>query len=119
MKIDMQMKIMEQVEENMKLMNKQFNDEGNQIKKKEEEINNIVKKQDSNLNERLAKRKKKLRKKSADLKQKQMVEVEEPPPIPKEQLIQLKNIIRQTYERFTRLTMNKSKRGTQSRNVEN
>ena len=43
--------------------------------------------QDNALNERLARRKKKLRKKSVDLKDKEVIEVEAPPPIAKEVLL--------------------------------
>lgn len=114
MKIEMQMKIMEEVEQNMMQMKKDFNKEGENRKKKEEEITNIMQKQDVALNERLAKRKKKLRKKSVDLKEKEVIEVEPPPPIPKAELLAMKKEVSQTYERFTRLTMNKTKRATQS-----
>lgn len=49
MKIEMQMKIMQEVEENMRKMNKEFKNEGAQRKKKEEQINNIMEKQDNAL----------------------------------------------------------------------
>lgn len=114
MKIEMQMKIMEEVELNMRKMKKDMNNEGEQRKKKEEEINNMVQKQDNALNERLARRKKKLRKKSVELKDVEVIEVEAPPPIAKEALLNMKKEVSQTYERFTRLTMNKTKRGTQT-----
>ena len=42
MKIEMQMKIMEEVEENMVKMKKDFKNEGEQRKKKEQQINSIV-----------------------------------------------------------------------------
>ena len=104
MKIDMQMKIMEEVESNLKKIKKDYKKEGEQRKKKQEEINSIVQQQDNVLNERLARRKKKLRKKSADLKAKEIVELEAAPPIAKAELLQMKIILTQTYERFTRLT---------------
>ena len=50
MKIEMQMKIMEEVQSNMKKMKKDLSKEGEQRKKKEEEINSIVQKQDNVLN---------------------------------------------------------------------
>ena len=96
MKIEMQMKIMEEVEENMKKMKKDFKNEGQQRKKQNQEINIIVQKQDNTLNQRLARRKKRLRKKSADLKEKEVIEVETPP-IPKAQLIEMKQIVKETY----------------------
>lgn len=74
----------------------------------------MVQKQDNALNERLAKRKKNLRKKSVELKDVQVIEVEPAPPIAKAELLAMKKEVSQTYERFTRLTMNKTKRGTQS-----
>ena len=75
MKIEMQMKIMEEVEVNMKKMKNDFLKEGETRKRKEDEINSIMQKQDNALNERLARRKKKLRKRSAELKEKELVEV--------------------------------------------
>ena len=69
----MQMKIMEEVESNMKQMRNEFNKEGEQRKKKNEEISSIVQKQDNSLNERLARRKKKLRKKSVDLRHQEVI----------------------------------------------
>lgn len=72
-------------------------------------------KQDENLNERLANRKKKKRRKSDDIKEEEKDKDYIVPP-PKEHLILVQKELNQTYERFTRLTMNKTKRGTQNGN---
>ena len=93
----MQMKIMEEVESNMKQLKQEF-----QEKQKSSHINDLVSKQDQDLNERRAKRRKNKRKKSADMKQ--VVVVEEAPIILKEDLMAVQAEINQTYERFTRLT---------------
>ena len=50
MKIEMQVKIMEEVEQNMIQMKKEMNRDGEKQKKKEQEINSIVQKQDNDLN---------------------------------------------------------------------
>lgn len=74
MKIEMQVQIMEEVEQNMvKMKQELMNQEKNNSKAKE--INKIVEKQDMALNERLAKRRNKLRKKSVDNKDKQIIEL--------------------------------------------
>lgn len=76
---------------------------------KEEKINKIVSEQDQLLLERRAKRKNKNRKKSANFNEKEIVDVETPPPIPLQELKEVQKIIQLTYERFTRLTQNKMK----------
>ena len=76
---------------------------------KEEKINKIVSEQDQLLLERRAKRKNKNRKKSANFNEKEVVDVENPPPIPLQELKEVQKIIQLTYERFTRLTQNKMK----------
>ncbi len=53
-----------------------------------------------------------------DLKDKEVVVVEAPPPIAKAELIQMKKEVSQTYERFTRLTMSKTKRGSIGAKIE-
>ena len=50
MKIEMQMKIMEEVENNMRQLHKDFSKEGEKQKKKDEKISNMVQKQDASLN---------------------------------------------------------------------
>ena len=50
MKIEMQMKIMEEVENNMKKLHKDFSQKAEIQKKKDEKINNVVQKQDAALN---------------------------------------------------------------------
>lgn len=106
MKIEMQLKIMKEVEENMNTLREDYQKE---TKMKEEKINKIVSEQDQLLLERRAKRKNKNRKKSANLNEKEVVDVETPPPIPLQELKEVQKIIQLTYERFTRLTQNKMK----------
>lgn len=106
MKIEMQLKIMKAVEENMNTLREDYQKE---TKMKEEKINKIVSEQDQLLLERRAKRKNKNRKKSANLNEKEVVDVETPPPIPLQELKEVQKIIQLTYERFTRLTQNKMK----------
>lgn len=106
MKIEMQLKIMKEVEENMNTLREDYQ---KQTKMKEEKINKIVSEQDQLLLERRAKRKNKNRKKSANFNEKEVVDVETPPPIPLQELKEVQKIIQLTYERFTRLTQNKMK----------
>ena len=71
----MQVQIMEEMEDNMQKMKKEFMNAGEANNKKMKQIDRIVQKQDMALNKRLAKRKKKLRKKSVDIKDKEFIQI--------------------------------------------
>jgi hypothetical protein len=75
MKIELQLKIMEEVESNMTKFRHDLSKGKERSEEKEKQIHKIVHQQDENLNQRLAKRKKRLRKKSADLTEKEVVAV--------------------------------------------
>lgn len=90
-------------------MNTLREDYQKETKLKEEKINKIVNEQDQLLLERRANRRNKNRKKSANFNEKEVVDVESPPPIPLQELKEVQKIIQLTYERFTRLTQNKMK----------
>jgi hypothetical protein len=75
MKIELQLKIMEEVESNMTKFRHDLSKGKERSEEKEKQIHKIVHQQDENLNQRLAKRKKRLRKKSADLTEKEIVAV--------------------------------------------
>lgn len=105
MKIEMQLRIMQEVEENMTNLRKGIHQ---QQAHQQHHLKEIVNKQDEVLDQRRANRKKKLRKKSADLTQKEDVAPPEPQiPIAREELKQVQKEVNQTFERFTRLTQNK------------
>ena len=105
LKIELQMKIMEEVESNMNKFRKDLSNGKQKHAEKENQINKLVNQQDQNLNERRANRKKRLRKKSDDLTDKEAVA--DAPPIPIQELKMVQQELNQTYERFTRLTQNK------------
>lgn len=119
MKIEMQMKIMEEVEQNMQKITQDFKKADQLRQKNEEEIKGIVSKQDETLSQRLANRKKKLRKKSVDLNDKEVIQAEPTPPIKMAELLEVQKELNQTYERFTRLTASKTRMGTNQRAREN
>ena len=108
-KIEHQMKVMRQVEEEMNAFRDNMGRESEIRIKKETDINQVVNQQDQALAECRANRKKKLRKKSANLTEKEVI-VETPAPIALAQLKQVQKELNQTYERFTRLTQNKVKK---------
>jgi hypothetical protein len=99
MKIEMQVRIMEEVETNMAKFRR---DIANQNTQQESHLTKIVTQQDQILDQRRANRKKRLRKKSADLTEKDTVA--EVQPIAKEELKKVQIEVNQTFERFTRLT---------------
>ena len=85
MKIDRQIKLMREVEKNMKNIEKEVKIVDKKHEEQEIVIENITKNQNNKLEERLAKRKKKLRKKSVELKKDN--EEDPQPVIKKEELI--------------------------------
>jgi hypothetical protein len=106
-KIELQMRVMQEVEEGMNAFREGMGRESQRRQQKEVEINQLVNEQDRALAERRANRKKKLRKKSADLTEKEGMAEELPPPILMADLKKVQKELNQTYERFTRLTQNK------------
>ena len=84
MKIDMQLKVMREVEENTKNLSKELKNYDKKEEAKDKEIHNVIESQENKLNERLMarRRKKKLRKNSAD--QIKLDDEETQPPIKKE-----------------------------------
>lgn len=95
LKIELQMKIMEEVESNMNKFRKDFSNGKQKHTDKENQINKLVNQQDQSLNERRANRKKRLRKKSDDLTDKEAVA--DAPPIPIQELKMVQQELNQTY----------------------
>jgi hypothetical protein len=102
MKIELQLKIMEEVEQNIKTIDKDFENADKKREENKKYIHTMVNRQDESLNQRLASRKKNSRNKSACCNDRELSCIMEEPPMPKEMLLKVQSIINENYERFTR-----------------